>query len=55
MHQRVAMQFLPFGYCGMSDVGDGQFNLCLVARPEHPAYEVLRPVTVRTPFATTSV
>ena len=35
MEQRVAMHFLPFGYCGLSDVGDGQLNLCLVARPEH--------------------
>ena len=35
MQQRVGMHFLPFGYCGMSDVGNGQFNLCLVARPEH--------------------
>ena len=35
MQQRLAMHFLPFGYCGMSDVGDEQFNLCLVAQPEH--------------------
>jgi flavin-dependent dehydrogenase len=35
MHQRVAMHFLPFGYCGMNDVGDEQFTLCLVARPEN--------------------
>jgi len=35
MQQRIAMHFLPFGYCGMSDVGDGQFNLCLVAQPAH--------------------
>jgi flavin-dependent dehydrogenase len=35
MKQRVAMHFLPFGYCGMNDVGNSLFNLCLVARPEH--------------------
>jgi geranylgeranyl reductase family protein len=35
MQGRVAMHFLPCGYCGISDVGDGQFNLCLVAQPEH--------------------
>ncbi|MEI9896141.1 MAG: NAD(P)/FAD-dependent oxidoreductase [Chthoniobacter sp.] len=35
MRGRVAMHFLPFGYCGMNDVGNGLFNLCLVARPEH--------------------
>ena len=32
--QRVAMHFLPFGYCGMNDVGNETLNLCLVARPE---------------------
>jgi len=37
MQQRVAMHFLPFGYCGMNDIGDGLFTLCLVARPEHLA------------------
>lgn len=34
MRERVTMHFLPFGYCGMNDVGNEQFNLCLVARPE---------------------
>jgi geranylgeranyl reductase family protein len=33
--RRVAMHFLPFGYCGINDVGGGLLNLCLVARPEH--------------------
>ncbi|EDY21584.1 geranylgeranyl reductase [Chthoniobacter flavus Ellin428] len=37
MHERVAMHFLPFGYCGMNDIGNEQFNLCLVARPERLA------------------
>jgi geranylgeranyl reductase family protein len=32
--QRVTMHFLPFGYCGMNDVGNETLNLCLVARPE---------------------
>jgi geranylgeranyl reductase family protein len=32
--QRVAMHFLPFGYCGINDVGNETLNLCLVARPE---------------------
>lgn len=35
MRQRVAMHFLPFGYCGMNDVGNDLFTLCLVAQPEH--------------------
>ncbi len=30
---RVAMQFLPEGYAGMASVGNGELNLCLVARP----------------------
>jgi flavin-dependent dehydrogenase len=30
---RVAMKFLPWGYCGAAPVGDGILNLCLVARP----------------------
>jgi flavin-dependent dehydrogenase len=34
MLRRVAMHFLPFGYCGTNDVGNEQFVLCLVARPE---------------------
>lgn len=34
MARRVTMHFLPFGYCGMNDVGGDLFNLCLVARPE---------------------
>ncbi|HEY3899384.1 MAG TPA: geranylgeranyl reductase family protein [Chthoniobacter sp.] len=33
-HRRVAMHFLPFGYCGINDVGNETLNLCLVARPE---------------------
>ena len=28
--QRVALRFLPQGYCGIAAVGDGQINLCLV-------------------------
>ncbi|SRR5579862_1815786 len=27
---RVALRFLPWGYCGMNDVGGGRFNLCMV-------------------------
>ena len=30
---RVVMRFLPHGYCGLADLGDGQANLCLVSRP----------------------
>jgi len=30
---RVAMRLLPFGYCGVADVGAGEINLCLVAPP----------------------
>ena len=33
--ERVAMHFLPVGYCGVASVGDGQINVCLVSRPEH--------------------
>jgi len=29
----VRMRLLPFGYCGVADVGGGEINLCLVARP----------------------
>jgi geranylgeranyl reductase family protein len=29
---KVTMRLLPFGYCGVADVGGGQINLCLVAR-----------------------
>jgi geranylgeranyl reductase family protein len=32
--QHVAMRFLPFGYCGVADIGGERINLCLVARPE---------------------
>jgi len=32
--QRVVMRFLPFGYCGVADIGGARINLCLVARPE---------------------
>ncbi len=30
---RVAMRFLPWGYSGLADIGGGEMNLCLVARP----------------------
>jgi geranylgeranyl reductase family protein len=30
---KVTMRLLPFGYCGVADVGDGEINVCLVARP----------------------
>jgi flavin-dependent dehydrogenase len=29
---KVTMRLLPFGYCGVADVGGGEMNLCLVAR-----------------------
>ncbi len=29
------MHFLPFGYCGINDVGNDILNLCLVAAPEN--------------------
>ena len=32
---RVVMRFLPYGYAGLADVGEGRANLCLVARPEN--------------------
>jgi len=32
---RVVMRFLPCGYAGLADVGQGRANLCLVARPEN--------------------
>jgi len=35
--RRVAMHFLPFGYCGINDVGNEVLNLCLVARPDRLA------------------
>ncbi len=28
----VTMRLLPFGYCGVADVGGGEINVCLVAR-----------------------
>lgn len=31
--ERVALRFLPEGYCGCASVGGGQLNLCLVSRP----------------------
>ena len=31
--RKVALRFLPEGYCGLADVGEGVGNLCLVARP----------------------
>jgi flavin-dependent dehydrogenase len=30
---RVSMRFLPWGYSGLADIGGGEMNLCLVARP----------------------
>ncbi len=30
---RVVMRFLPRGYCGLADVGNGEANLCLVSWP----------------------
>jgi flavin-dependent dehydrogenase len=30
---RVVMRFLPWGYSGLADIGAGEMNLCLVARP----------------------
>ena len=30
---RVVLQFLPEGYSGQAPVGDGQLNVCLVAKP----------------------
>ncbi len=32
---RVVMRFLPWGYSGLADIGAGEMNLCLVARPQH--------------------
>jgi flavin-dependent dehydrogenase len=29
---KVTMRLLPFGYCGVADVGGGEINVCLVAR-----------------------
>ncbi|HWB59786.1 MAG TPA: NAD(P)/FAD-dependent oxidoreductase [Chthoniobacteraceae bacterium] len=31
--ERVALRFLPAGYCGYSSVGNGELNLCLVGKP----------------------
>lgn len=33
--ERVVMRFLPWGYSGLADIGGGEMNLCLVARPAH--------------------
>jgi menaquinone-9 beta-reductase len=30
---RVSLRFLPEGYCGVASVGNGELNVCLVARP----------------------
>jgi flavin-dependent dehydrogenase len=38
--ERVVMQFHEHGYSGLASVGDGQLNLCLVARP--PQVESLK-------------
>jgi flavin-dependent dehydrogenase len=35
--ERVAMHFLPRGYCGVASVGGAQLNVCLVSRAEHLA------------------
>lgn len=35
LRERVRMQFVPEGYTGLADIGEGQANLCLVARPAH--------------------
>ncbi len=32
---RVALRFLPHGYCGMASVGEAQLNLCLVGRAQN--------------------
>ncbi len=32
---KVALQFLPRGYCGIADIGGGAFNICLAARSAH--------------------
>ena len=29
---KVTMRLLPFGYCGVADVGGGEINVCLVAK-----------------------
>ncbi|MGB8168212.1 MAG: NAD(P)/FAD-dependent oxidoreductase [Chthoniobacteraceae bacterium] len=31
---KVTMRLLPFGYCGVADVGGGEVNACLVARAQ---------------------
>jgi flavin-dependent dehydrogenase len=33
LSRKVVMRLLPDGYCGLADVGGGEANLCLVARP----------------------
>ena len=35
LERRVVMRFLPHGYCGLADAGDGIANLCLVSRPQN--------------------
>ncbi|HEX8296903.1 MAG TPA: FAD-dependent monooxygenase [Chthoniobacteraceae bacterium] len=32
---KVAMHFLPRGYCGVAAIGENLLNVCLVARPAH--------------------
>jgi flavin-dependent dehydrogenase len=32
---KVALQFLPRGYCGIADIGGRQLNVCLVGRSAH--------------------
>ena len=32
---RVALHFLPWGYCGVASVGGAEINVCLVSRPSH--------------------
>jgi len=33
--ERVVLQFLSRGYCGLASIGAGELNLCLVTKPEH--------------------
>lgn len=32
---RVALRFLPQGYCGVASIGNGELNICLVTRPKN--------------------
>jgi geranylgeranyl reductase family protein len=33
--EKIAMRFRAHGYAGMSGIGGGQFNVCVVSRPEY--------------------